>query len=361
MSSIPSIIHTDRAIRDLRSAVPVLLYNDNSAQLVMAAEYADKPGTLPPPEGRPFTRIVLSAERATTLGGKNEITTLDAAALSAAQRDALINPLSTDKISLASYAPSPANALDRTAITLAKHAELLPALMGAPLDFQGRAAQQWAWDHGLLPLNANAVMDYTTHQSEALLQVSDALVPIDDAGTFHIRCYRPANGGLEHLALVAGDPSSSTEAVPIRLHSSCLTGDILGSLKCDCGEQLRKAIHDIGKAGCGVVLYLNQEGRGIGIANKLKAYQLQDDGNDTFDANEMLGYAADERHFGIAAEILRQLGVKNVRLMTNNPSKIAQMEAYGLTVERVAHHVDANEVNAPYLHAKRTKGGHLGE
>jgi GTP cyclohydrolase II len=146
----------------------------------------------------------------------------------------------------------------------------------------------------------------------------------------------------------------------VRLHSECLTGDVFGSLKCDCGPQLKEALALIGAAGGGVLLYLRQEGRGIGLANKLRAYALQDQGLDTVDANLRLGFSDDERDYTHAAAILRALGIDRVRLLTNNPAKVAGLETCGITVvERVGHHMPANPHNADYLAVKRRKSGHL--
>ncbi|MEQ1864479.1 MAG: GTP cyclohydrolase II, partial [Micropepsaceae bacterium] len=148
--------------------------------------------------------------------------------------------------------------------------------------------------------------------------------------------------------------------VLVRLHSECLTGDLLGSLKCDCGDQLRGAIASIGKAGAGILLYLAQEGRGIGLINKLKAYELQDQGFDTIEANQRLGFEADEREFAAAAEMLKYLGFTSVRLMTNNPDKVAAMARFGIEIaEHVPHRFPANPHNEAYLATKKAKAGHI--
>jgi GTP cyclohydrolase II len=171
--------------------------------------------------------------------------------------------------------------------------------------------------------------------------------------------FRASDDGQEHVALVIGAPGGKPPLV--RLHSECLTGDVFGSLKCDCGPQLKKALKIIGQAGGGVLLYLRQEGRGIGLANKLRAYALQDRGLDTVDANRRLGFADDERDYSHAAAMLRALGLDEVRLLTNNPNKVAGLEAAGIkVVERVPHHMPANPHNADYLATKRKKSGHLG-
>jgi GTP cyclohydrolase II len=167
------------------------------------------------------------------------------------------------------------------------------------------------------------------------------------------------DGGEEHVAIVIGEPDT-TKPVLVRLHSQCLTGDLLGSLRCDCGDQLRGAIQAIADNGGGVLVYLAQEGRDIGLINKLRAYALQDLGVDTVDANEMLGFEADERVYAPAVEILRQLGIDSVRLLTNNPDKMKQLAAAGVNVvDRVSHVFPSNQHNASYLRTKADKTGHL--
>ncbi|MEX1286666.1 MAG: GTP cyclohydrolase II, partial [Acidimicrobiia bacterium] len=174
--------------------------------------------------------------------------------------------------------------------------------------------------------------------------------------------YRSLVDGREHVALVHGDVAGA-ENVLVRVHSECLTGDVFGSLRCDCGVQLDEAIHRVGEAGSGVVLYIRgHEGRGIGLMHKLAAYQLQDDGLDTVEANVALGFPPDARDYGVGAQILRDLGLSTIRLLTNNPAKRAGIEGYGLTIaERVPLEVATNPENAGYLDAKRAKMGHLFE
>ena len=170
---------------------------------------------------------------------------------------------------------------------------------------------------------------------------------------------RPSDGGIEHLAVIVGAPSPDAPVLT-RLHSECFTGDLLGSLRCDCGDQLRGAIAAIAQAGAGVLLYLAQEGRGIGLVNKLRAYRLQDRGADTFEANGQLGFDDDERLYLPAAEMLRTLGFRRVRLMTNNPEKVVALTRCGIAVEeRVPHAVPSNGHNELYLTAKAGRSGHI--
>jgi 3,4-dihydroxy 2-butanone 4-phosphate synthase/GTP cyclohydrolase II len=178
-------------------------------------------------------------------------------------------------------------------------------------------------------------------------------------GNFLLHLYKSAVDEHHHLAVVKGDVATD-EPVIVRVHSQCLTGDIFGSLRCDCGEQLEKALQIIEKEGRGVLLYMRQEGRGIGLSNKILAYQLQDNGRDTVEANEELGFKPDLRDYGIGAQILADLGIKRIRLLTNNPKKIVGLKGYNLEiVERIPIEISPNEVNARYLETKRDKLGHL--
>jgi GTP cyclohydrolase II len=188
--------------------------------------------------------------------------------------------------------------------------------------------------------------------------VARARLPLDDAPSTQIVAFRASDDGQEHVALVVGAFAGKPPLV--RLHSECLTGDVFGSLKCDCGPQLREALRIIAAEGGGVLLYLRQEGRGIGLANKVRAYSLQDRGLDTVDANRRLGFSDDERDYGHAAAMLKALGIDRVRLLTNNPDKVSGLETAGIAVaERVAHQMPTNPHNADYLATKRKKSGHL--
>lgn len=177
-------------------------------------------------------------------------------------------------------------------------------------------------------------------------------------GHFRLIPFRQKNNGLEHIAIIKGDVTTP-EPVLVRVHSSCATGDIFGSQRCDCGEQLHKALEMIEKEGRGAVVYLNQEGRGIGLMDKIQAYKLQEQGHDTVEANIMLGHKADERDYGVGAQILRSLGITEMRLMTNNPVKRIGLEGYGLTViENVPIEIEPNRYNLSYMTAKKNLMGH---
>jgi GTP cyclohydrolase II len=252
-----------------------------------------------------------------------------------------------------------AHTRDAAAVDLARLARLLPAAITAAVVGANRNAADWATEHDLLLVRARDVADYRVHVVRTLRRVADARVPLSGAENTRIFAFRPADGGPEHLAIVIGDPDPN-QPVLARLHSECFTGDLLGSLRCDCGDQLRGAIAEIARQGNGVLLYLAQEGRGIGLVNKLRAYRIQDQGFDTVDANEILGFEADERVYLPAAEMLRQLGYDSVRLMTNNPEKLRQLARCGIAVvERVAHIFPANGHNEAYLRTKAERSGHM--
>lgn len=178
-------------------------------------------------------------------------------------------------------------------------------------------------------------------------------------GEFDVYAFQSLADGKEHAVLARGDLRGATD-LPVRIHSECFTGDVMGSLRCDCRDQLEAALRMVAGLDRGAVVYLRQEGRGIGLVNKLRAYQLQDEGADTLDANTRLGYGADERNFLIAAAMLRELGIERVRVLTNNPDKVAALAACGITVaDRVPHRYPANEHNGRYLQTKAERFGHL--
>ncbi len=222
------------------------------------------------------------------------------------------------------------------ALTLCKRARLLPAVVFADLPDQ-EDPLAWAARHDLLVAEAEAIAGFELESARTLTPISGAHVPLEDAEDTRIVAFRPADAGIEHVAVIVGTPHADTPVL-VRLHSECFTGDLLASLRCDCGDQLRGSILLMREAGAGVLLYLAQEGRGIGLINKLRAYTLQDQGYDTMEANRRLGFEDDERIFLPAAEMLRHLGFTRVRLLTNNPDKVAGLARLGIdVVERVPH------------------------
>jgi GTP cyclohydrolase II len=309
-------------------------------------------------------RVVLTRRRAVALGlaPREDLSGVMTISVSPEMPASVIRNLADPGASLGAeppgFGPAPVAAKGGAlaAVTLAKLASLLPAAMVVRV---GEAeAALLARRSDIAVIDAAEVL--RRHAAAAgLTRVAEARVPLADAEDARLIAFRPGDGGVEHLAIVIGAPDPSSPVL-VRLHSECFTGDLLASLRCDCGDQLRGAIAAIARDGGGVLLYLAQEGRGIGLVNKLRAYQLQDAGFDTLDANEQLGFDADERVYLPAAEMLRQLGFGTIRVLTNNPEKVAALERYGIrVVERVRHVFPSNGHNARYLRTKATRSGHL--
>jgi GTP cyclohydrolase II len=354
----------DRAVTDLRRGGFVLLRQGASALLAQAAEGVspDSLARLRHLAGEPS--LVLTRRRAAALGlaeppsDRGGALLLRLAADTGAEelRD-LADPGAERAQRLPPGPATEAAGAADAAVELLKLARLLPAAVVAPLSARNAAAL--AERDGLLLLEAESVFAYQATAAQSLRPVSEARVPLADAENTRIIAFRPSDGGIEHIAILIGDPDPA-RPVLLRLHSECFTGDLLGSLRCDCGDQLRGAIAEIARTGSGALLYLAQEGRGIGLVNKLRSYRLQDAGLDTVDANEQLGFDADERVYLPAAEMLRQLGFQHVRLLTNNPEKVAALMRCGIAVvERVPHIFPANGHNERYLRTKATRSGHL--
>jgi GTP cyclohydrolase II len=341
----------EQAIATLRAGRPIRI--DGPQPIAVAAvetTTADLLALLDPSQRAP---LLISGERAAALSLANTRDAADPAQpvlveraqwLDVASAKALVDPgRDLDRGPLGPLTPVPCSSAPaaQAALTLARLAGLLPALW--LVDAEPVAARVAASDIEARP---------------GVELVARARLPLEDMPDTQIVAFRASDDGQEHVALVVGTFGGKPPLV--RLHIECQTGDVFGSLKCDCGPQLSEALRIIAAAGGGVLLYLRQEGRGIGLANKLRAYALQDRGLDTVDANRRLGFADDERDYGHAAAMLRALGIEQVRLLTNNPNKLAGLEAAGIeVVERVAHHMPANPHNADYLTAKRERSGHL--
>ncbi|MBQ8864888.1 MAG: bifunctional 3,4-dihydroxy-2-butanone-4-phosphate synthase/GTP cyclohydrolase II [Bacteroidaceae bacterium] len=214
-----------------------------------------------------------------------------------------------------------------------------------------------AREHGLKIISIRDLIAYRLQQESLVEKGVEADMPTAD-GHFHIIPFRQKSNGLEHVVLYKGEWTED-EPVLVRMHSSCMTGDIFGSQRCDCGEQLHESMRMIEKEGKGIIVYLSQEGRGIGLMNKIAAYKLQEEGDDTVDANIHLGFRPDEREYGVGAQILREMGVGKIRLITNNPVKRVGLESYGLTiVENIPIVIEPNKYNRSYLETKKTRMGH---
>jgi GTP cyclohydrolase II len=355
----------DEAIVAFRRGDPVLLSGDNGAVLAIAAELVneDSLDRLRNISSRRLS-VVVTRRRAVALGlaprsglaGAVRITV--SPELSAAVIRNLADPAASLGAEPPGLGPVPASVEPGAlaAVTLAKLADLLPAALVLWLVPAEAALAKRRADFAVVDMTA--VLNRRAAIA-GLERVAEARVPLAEAEDARLVAFRPGDGGTEHLAILIGDPDPAS-GVLVRLHSECFTGDLLASLRCDCGDQLRGAIATISAAGGGVLLYLAQEGRGIGLVNKLRAYQLQDAGFDTIDANEQLGFDADERVYLPAAEMLRQLGYTTVRLLTNNPDKVAALQRCGIAVvERVPHAFPANDHNERYLSTKATRSGHL--
>jgi GTP cyclohydrolase II len=360
----------DRAICELRRGDPVVVEDmEGGIALALSVEAVSAPALnrIKVMAGAPAV-LAVTRPRAVAIGLESPASPVVKLALGAGLTAEVIHDLvdptrSSGPGAEAAMTVEPAELETRegAAVALAKLARLLPAAVVAPVRLpRGVTLEGWLDKNDLMLVRARDILDYQTHAARTLTLVGNASVPLVDAENTRVLAFRPPDGGVEHLAIVIGEPSAENGPVLIRLHSECFTGDLLGSLRCDCGDQLRGAIAEISHQGSGVVLYLAQEGRGIGLVNKLRAYQLQDDGFDTVEANEMLGFDADERIYLPAAEMLRQLGFPQVRLLTNNPDKLRQLARCGIeVVDRVPHVFPSNGHNAAYLRTKAERSGHM--
>jgi GTP cyclohydrolase II len=360
----------ERAAGEFRRGVPVLIRGGrpDDSGVGLAAETLSE-GTL-----RALTAVcgpgtlVLTHARATTLkirlythevvriplSGKERAEEIRAIADPASDLD---NPLK-GPFEASRLVPS-ASAI--ASVKLAKLAGLLPAAAVFPLVEETGTALK---DDAISEVLAADIAAFEQTMADTLQLTVRASVPLEGAERAELAAFRPLDGGPEHYAVLIGAKGAPALSPPgpvlTRLHSECFTGDFLGSLKCDCGDQLRGAIQVIAKAGGGALLYLAQEGRGIGLMNKLRAYRLQDEGFDTMQANQRLGFADDERLYDAAARMLKLLGYTKVRLLTNNPDKVRALQAAGIEVmERVPHTFPENAHNRDYLRVKAQKGGHL--
>ncbi|MCW8916432.1 MAG: GTP cyclohydrolase II [Magnetovibrio sp.] len=368
-----SLLSVDRAVFELRRGrIVAVAAGDGTRALVMAAEGSSSQ-TLVDIEtlAGMVPSLAITNKRAEVLGIEGADISKDDAVISVeldggVDAEAILqlaDPLidmPQDVLNRAKASAVTKHGVHSAAIGLSKIARLLPAALIATVqDPDSADFAAWIARRNLVMVDAGDIFQYESTAARTLGRVSDARVPLEDAENTRIIAYRPQDGGLEHLAIVIGDPQPGDTAL-VRIHSECFTGDLLGSLRCDCGDQLRGAIKSISESGSGVLLYLAQEGRGIGLVNKLRAYTLQDRGLDTLDANEMLGYDADERVYLPAAEMLKDLGLKTVRLLTNNPDKVEALSRFGIEVsERVEHVFPSNKHNEQYLQTKKVKGGHL--
>lgn len=338
----------DRAIAECRAGRPVIVA-ENTPFLVLPVE------TLPADDlpvldrfaaGR--ARLVLGAPRLERLGGERRPGALALPSLDAAR----IERLAIGRNAQLDAPAAPLGPIDDAGLELVRLASLLPAFVAIPLDATDRR------DERLVGVSVAQINAYRGRAAADIHIVSRAPMPLEGAPDSEIVVFRGGEGLRDHAAVVVGRPNFAAPVL-VRMHSACLTGDVFGSLKCDCGDQLRSTVRHMAAHDGGVILYLDQEGRGNGLANKIKAYTLQAYGLDTYDADEILGFGRDQRRFDFAAKMLTELGIRHVRLMTNNPLKIAALEAAGVelvSAERI--HGRLTRENAGYLAAKRDRAGH---
>jgi GTP cyclohydrolase II len=366
LSNLPEIngnaaaLTFDRAVDELRRGRAILVVEGDQSLLAAPIETLQEPllARLVAASGG-GTRLFVTAERALASGLSRELSGPVAIAFpnsaSLEELQALAGVSGAAVVDAAAFdvdrAPRGA-ALAAAAFQLAKAGRLIPALVG--FQTTGQVVP------GVLAIAAADVAHHAPRFDHHALQLlSRARVPLAEAVESEIAVFRDEHSLAEHVAVVIGKPDPAS-AVPVRLHSACLTGDLLGSLRCDCGEQLRTAVARIAALGGGVLLYLDQEGRGIGLPNKLRAYVLQDGGLDTLDADQHLGFLADERSYEVAAALLHELGIQRIRLLTNNPQKISSLRDHGIeVVGRLPLVAASNAHNERYLRAKHERAGHL--
>jgi GTP cyclohydrolase II len=350
LSDNPATILVERTIMEFRSARPVVIDGSEGRALAIGVEDLDE--ALSAEIGAVaggHAHLVLSAARLRRLGIEREVPGRVALPVVERRRVETLALRIDGRID----APvRPADAVDEEALELARLSLVLPAVIVVPLTAGIEI------DPSLVRVSGESIRGYRNVKAADLKIVSRAPVPLDGAPTSEFVVFRGGEGLRDQVAIVVGKPDLS-KPVTVRLHSACLTGDLFGSLKCDCGDQLRDTVRFMASSEGGILLYLDQEGRGNGIANKIRAYKLQSQGYDTYDADEVLGFEADQRRFDFAAVMLKELGVGAVRLMTNNPEKIAALAKAGLSVvsdHRVLGRPTAENVS--YLAAKRDRAGH---
>lgn len=349
----PEQIGVERGLAEFRSGRPVIMRLGDERAVVMPVDGMTDDGLarfrrLCAPV-RPY--LLLTRRRARALGLPDDGPT--GVAIGDLHDAAAILEIAADAEIARQLQPIPPGKTAPGSIALAKLAQRLPALLvgDAAVQAVGRCVPP------LMEVAADAVADYRRAAIEALTIATEATIPLNGGYSARFVIFRDATGGTP-IAVIVGSPDLA-QPVPVRMHSACLTGDVFGSRRCDCGDQLRLALPQLAQHGGGIILYLEQEGRGLGLTSKIRTYQLQDAGLDTVDANTVLGFDDDERDYGIAVRMLQMLGCNRVRLLTNNPAKLDGLSHAGIDVSgRVPLHGPINPDNRRYLTAKATRAGH---
>lgn len=347
-----SLVTVDRAIAEFRAGRPVLLRDGARLALALSAELADEDLAQRLDEfAQGQAHLVLSAARLRRISAKprSEAGILAMPSIDLARVETLAL-----KVDAKVDAPvAPADSIDNAALELARLSLVLPATILVPVTTDAVAGEP------LIEVAIGALNVYRAEQAASLRIVGRAPVPLEGAPETEFVVFRGGEGLRDQVAIIVGKPDLAVP-VPVRLHSACLTGDLFGSLKCDCGDQLRETVQWMAQNEGGILLYLDQEGRGTGISNKMRAYKLQSQGWDTYDADEVLGFDLDQRHFDFAAAMLKQLGVARVIALTNNPLKVGAIKAAGLDVAATQRVLGRPTVhNVRYLTSKRDRAGHI--
>ena len=344
MTNQNTIIEIDRAVFELRRGRAVQI----DEQFFIHPEYIHSGNWAEISQAQP--KLIITAKRAENIFKKSPEKTFESlVSIDVAKKDALYpsHIISGHVIMNEVEASTISDKRADAALRLARIAELLPTML--QISSKNSLAKL------AIKVRADDILNYKNMVNKTLELVAETPLKLKDARNVVIKAFRPQNGGSEHLAIVIGDISKEPL---IRVHSSCYTGDLLGSLACDCGDQLRTCIRLMDEAGGGVIIYLIQEGRGIGLINKLRAYNLQTEGLDTVEANEFLGFDDEEREFKPAAEILQMLGIKTARLVTNNPRKAKDLQELGIKISVLVPLLVTHEHNQHYVETKGKKSGH---